>query len=609
MFISSFDAKYLRNATKRVLKIFEDRIRRISASQNLCQFLKHTKHHEVKNLISDLWGNGDFKIIGIDGSYAVEERLELLLLYVCAAGFQGHININDDNILIDIFNAEREATLKVSASIPLWMEDLPNVNPQSSNALTDYDVKKSIESIPYALMTLAELTLAYKAITNSNVKVVILDRLLSGTYGPASRDFRLMLKRKSSILSLIETPYGNPTMLDLHLAGYLGSGIEYIPPRGIYGMYALIKLLIDYKREDKYVRKSEIPYLLGISIDDAKKIIRKIIKLNDYYNNELLDLSVGDKYLAVKDGIENYWIRTWLATQNLIDKIFSGEIDHPLIIDNHWISTLDINSMNVFLIHKILSEAIRENKLIIGIAKDTSATDLIRAVIPITLKLLNQHHEDEISFLALRSDRALLSMISAANYNLIKTPWRTIEYDSCFATMINCNDKNNVIACAARKAVFREQLFVRGYFQLRSLKSDPSIRTTVFAYDRPFYPKFDSKLIVDFNCIEWRKTSRVKPLLEINDNSFIGDLIIYILSNSDNPNVVEEVGYNHLLFLADKYVKVMTRRARSMLKGIADLDLITIANKYKAYFSARKFRDIRSEIEYIREKIVREEYE
>jgi len=606
--VSSFDARYLRRATRRVLSILEDRIREISSSHWLCSFFRHVSRLP-SSLVNDFLESDKLRIVGIDGSYAVEERMELLLLYVCAAGFSGWIYVDGDSFTIDVSGAEREDAFRASASVPLWMEDLPNVSPQSSSALTDYDVKKSIESVPYALMTMAELYLAYKALCDDRVGVVILDRLLSGTYGPASRDFRLMLRRGSSALTLIDTSYGRPSMLDLHLAGYLGTGVEYVPPRGIYGVYALIKLLIEHKLRGEAVRLSDIPKLLGVSVDDAKRFVRRALKLNDKYNGSLLDVRVGGKYLSVCDGVEDYWHRVWSAARSIIDRVLSGECEHPLMIGDTWITTLDLNSINVFLIHGLISRAISENKLVIGIAKDTTTTDLIRSVIPVFQALSSSVH-GRLNVPALRSDRALLSMISAANFNSIKTPWRTVEYDSCFATMVGCvGGDSQLIACAARRAVFREQLFVRGYFQLRSLKSDPSIRSAVFAYDRPFYPRYDSKLVAEFDCLEWNRISRVKPMIEVDGRSGVGDMVISILSMCDNPYVVEEMGYNHLLFLADKYVKSVTRSARAMLRGIANLDLVAIANKYKAYFSSRRFRDIRSEVERARERVVREEYE
>jgi len=606
----SSDALSLRRNTRQVLRVFEDRIRKAGGLKFLVDFFKclRTEDKEFGKFFDD----GVFRVIGIDGSMCVEERLELLLIYVCAAGYYGKIYVNDGVLKVDASGAEREEALKVSTSVPLWLEDLPNVNPSSVYALTDFDVKRSIESIPYALMTLSELILALDSVMSGDVKVIFLDRLLSGTYGPVSRDFRLMLRRGYSVLNGFNTPYGKVSMLDLHLSGFLGTGDEFIPKRGVYGAYALIKMLIDLKREDKGIRTSDVAGLMGVSVKEARGFINKVKKLDRHYDGLLLDLSDNDEILMVRDEVVDYWRRVWFATRKFADRIFSGE-EHPLMLDNEgsrWITTLDINTINVYLLHKIVSDAVSNHKLVIGIAKDTSSTDIIRSVFPIYCKFHGKSRLTNISPLTFRSDKVLLSIISSSMYESIPTPWRVREYDYCFATLVYHEDpkRSDVFARAARKIIFREKLFVRGYFQLRSLEDDPSVRSAVFAYDRPFYPEFDSNLIVKFECLEGKRTSNIKPLLEVEENSFIGNLVLYILSQSDNPYVIEEMGHNHLLFLADKLVKVMAKRARDMLRGIADLDLGTIASKYKAYFSSRRFRDIRREAEHARERMVKRSY-
>jgi hypothetical protein len=38
-----------------------------------------------------------------------------------------------------------------------------------------------------------------------------------------------------------------------------------------------------------------------------------------------------------------------------------------------------------------------------------------------------------------------------------------------------------------------------------------------------------------------------------------------------------------------------------MIKGVADMELGSVARRYKAYFASRRFRDIRLEAERLRE--------
>jgi hypothetical protein len=77
----------------------------------------------------------------------------------------------------------------------------------------------------------------------------------------------------------------------------------------------------------------------------------------------------------------------------------------------------------------------------------------------------------------------------------------------------------------------------------------------------------------------------------------LDNLVLRILSRSDNPDVLEAFGHNHLLFMADKAVKADSKTARGMLKGVIWLELGPLAKSDRMFNCARRYRDIRSEQE------------
>jgi len=198
----------------------------------------------LKNFSKEFFGLGEYRIFGIDGSMAKEEYLEMLLLYVCSLGYYGKLKVNEENIEVDIKDVEREKALSLTASVPLWIEDLPNINPQSSLDSKDYEINRSIESIAYALMRLSELTLAYKVSQQKDVKIIFIDGLISGAYGPLMRDFRLLM-RSVSVFEGFETPYGKINKIDLLLAGNIGPYPFFIPNRDTFSKYNLLKYLLN----------------------------------------------------------------------------------------------------------------------------------------------------------------------------------------------------------------------------------------------------------------------------------------------------------------------------------------------------------------------------
>lgn len=596
----SEETKQLRNSLNYLVRIFENRIRDIGRISYYGEFIREYKSEGIYEKFREFFGEGEFKILGIDGSLTQERRIEMLIFYVCAVGFYGKLTIKNSEVKIDVSKAAEETTVNLSTSIPLWLEDISNIDPNFEYILNDFELIKTIDSIPYALMTMSELKLAYDQLNSEEVKVIILDRMLSGTYGPAARDFRNLIKRNRSVICKIETPYGNPTMLDINLAGYIGPGGIYIPRRDPYLPYFTIKRLIEemQKGEGKF-KKRDLPKILNLNESLTKEALKDILKLNIKYNGILLN-DEGE-YITLNKDIVNYWNRVWYATETLLNKIYKSREKHPLTIDEEeWITTLDLNTINLYILYSIMDKTVKDGKLLIGIVKDTNSTDLMRSMIPYILT-----NKGELMLPPrFRSDKALLSLISAINYKNIKVPWRTIEYDSFMATIIQeeLDEALEAIFKAAREIIGREQFTLKGYFQLRSLKEDPSIRSNIFAYDRPIYPKYDYKMMKKVECAQFGEKISAEPIIELkNDENIIGDIILHILFNSDNPNVLEEMGHNHLLFLADKMAKIMSRNASKIISGLTSLDLMTTTKKYKAYFIARRFRDMRSEIEHLRE--------
>ncbi len=591
--------------TTDLIDLFRRRVSNLAKQKKLIKIIHSLDKSEAEKYVKKFFGKGRYKLVGIDGSQTQEERLEMLLFYICAAAYYGEMNIDEKKVSIDVSKAERSEPIYLSTAVPLWLEDLPDIALESIGGSTDYEIKKSIESVPSALMTLSELTLATKALKENDVKVIFLDRTLSGTYGPTSRDFRLLIKKGKSVITSIDTSKGKPSMLDLQLAGYLGPGKEFLPFRGVYGVYALINFLIKNRR--KRIRIDDLPTALNLPKEKVKFYLDKLRRLNEKHNGLLLE-EIEEGEVTVAENTCFYWERVWEASEKIRNKIFNGRDGHPLLWkgkEEKWVTTLDINTINMLTLHFLMNEAKEKSKLVIGIAKDTTATDMVRSVIP-TFQFLSEPKPSKEALPTFKSDKALLSILSALNYFEIPVPWRTIEYDSSLTTTVK-SERNNCALKAARKVILQEKRFIKGYFQLRCAAKDVSLRSPVFVYDRPYYPLWDEKLVKKIEVREFSGEAVLEPFFEQETMSRVGDIVLYILSCTDNPNVIEESGHNHLLFLADKYVKALAKQAGFAIKGVADLEISKVASKNKAFFISRRFRDIRSEAEHAREKFRRRE--
>jgi hypothetical protein len=335
---------------------------------------------------------------------------------------------------------------------------------------------------------------------------------------------------------------------------------------------------------------------LARSLDTGDAQIRRaakeIGKLDARYGNTLLADSAGAE-LKLNEDVPGYWERVSAFSLGYSKEVFAGN-RHPLTIGSEqYLTVLDINTVALFLLCRLYEIAREKGVLLIGIAKDTTATDVARAVLPFA----SSHGFVKLSSAAprLKNDRAFLAILSSENPS-IRTPWRTVSYDSSFSTIIEVAGELR----SARKFVSRERLFARSFFQIRTLKSDPSVRSQVFLFDRPYDEKQDSKAVHHFEVRERFGPTQLDAYFEGDTASPLSNLVLHVLSLNDNPEVFEAYGHNQLLYLADKAVKAEVRILRSSLRGVADLRVGGVSRRRKIFGLVTTYRQQRAEAEHAR---------
>jgi hypothetical protein len=529
--------------------------------------------------------------VGIDGSMDYDEVLEMLLFYVAASGYRCQFSIEEKRIKFDLLNAKRIEELYASAVVPLWEEDLLNVVRTNEQIETEVDFRRTMERIPFALMTMSELYLAWKIVSEGTVRILFLDRPFSGTYPSLYRDLSFMMRRRNIALDGLEIKEGRVEKIDLYLASVIGAGLAYVPPRGAYLPHAAIRFLMA-KPE---ATKKELAESLALDDGKLQSLLRRLRALDQRSGGKIIS-EEDIESIRISDQACSSWGRVRALALEIADRIFNpgSSVKHPLVMENgRWLCVTELNALNLFLLEALIEESLKRKVLVIGVAKDTTATDFTRAALPASLLL----SKTESKLPGLKSDKALLTILSTANASSLSTPWRTFSYDGCMATLM-ATSKAEIKLRAARQTISREQLFVRSYFQLRTFQNDPEIRAPVFLYDRLFRPEVDQAFLHEMTAIERNKPTTLNFYLEdAGKRSQIDDLVLLILSACDNPEVLEAYGHNQLLYLADKFVKREVQLMKGLLRGVVDLELTPLARREKVFSIARRFRDLRAESE------------
>lgn len=579
----------LRRSTAELASLFQIRMDMLRNRTDIIKQLRTLKSATLPNLETFL--PEPRVAVGIDGSMDYDEVLEMLLFYVAAGGYQCGFSIKEKQVNFDLLNATRTKKLFASAAVPLWEEDLLNLVPSTEQIETEVDFRRTMERIPFALMTMAELYLAWKILSGSDVRILFLDRPFSGTYPSLYRDTAFMLMRKKLALDGVVTKEGRVERFDLRVAYVIGSGASYVPPRGIYLPYSVLRFLLQKPK----ATKSEIAKALNLKGAKFESALRRLRTLDKAAGSQVISSEDMDS-IQVSDRVLSTWSRVRALALETAERIFEppASLKHPLMMENQrWLSVTELNALNLFLVDAIIEEALKRQVVVIGVAKDTTATDFTRAALPTSLLMKN----GAAKLPGLKSDKALLTILSTANAESLPTPWRTLAYDGSMATLI-ATPNAEIKLRAARHTITREHLFVRCYFQLRTFQNDPDIRAPVFLYDRLYRPEHDEEFNHDLPAIERDKEVELHLFIEAEgQRSKLDDLVLLILSACDNPEVLEAYGHNQLLYLADKLVKGEVQLMKGLLRGVVDLELTPLARREKVFSIARRFRDLRAESE------------
>jgi hypothetical protein len=507
----------------------------------------------------------------------------MLLFYSGAFAYQGHIEFTESGCECGEV-AEATSVSDISVAIPLYEDDTSNVVGQE----TEGGLEVELEKLPSNLMHFAEYYLAVKLLMeHPELNLVILDRTLAGDLGHLLWSVSDFIKDGKCILQGLQTEFGVVTDLDLELAQMLhpDRDLEIPSARSQFLKYCAINFLMSEETKNKSLEEilKEMLTRIRANNDRLTKLTNDITSFNKKYS--FLRSDFGDN-VFIEPKVKKYWQRVLSATLKIANHIFEPHSDkHPLIYEEliasdstggtktvkRWITATDLEYMTLVMVYALLRLAWEKNVLVIGLIKDTAASELIKTIVP----LLKSAHKISIGsdLPRFNSDKQLLQSFSVIENKSIKAPWRTFEFDACFRTIVP--DKSNErksesleenqvnVKGAYKNVISGERMFVKSYVQLWQSQNDDSVRSHVFSYDRPCYSHMDrpGELLVlheDDNVIE-----DIYPMIHYDKDSEVSHLVMDILCSMAKEVIPECLGHNYPLFLADKKAKYILEQMRT----------------------------------------------
>jgi hypothetical protein len=604
----------LQTSTRALIGSFRDRTKSLSASSNDIKKLVREGHNPTiaKSIAGKFFGTKKVSFVAIDGTESQDQQLDMLLFYSGAFAYVGEVEFVGERCECgEVIEAERISN--ISTAIPLYEEDASNILGEETEAGIEVD----IERLPSVLMQFSEYYLAMKLLDeNPELKVVILDRTLAGDVGHLIWSVGQFIKEKKCILKGIQTDSGIVTALDLDLARILHPNAKLgIPaPRSQFIKYSAINLLLmEGPREQDSADYNMLLVKMGAKYTRLTKLVRDLSSFNQEHS--FLHNKSGEKFLSIKPETKGYWERVLSATMKIARHIFETPPgQHPLIYEEpstnlesvnqnkknkKWITSADLEYLTLVMIYALLRIAWEKNVLIIGLIKDTAASELLKTVVPILRDAKKINIDSDMP--KFNSDKQLLQTYSVIEADSIRAPWRTFEFDACFRTMVPYRSEVtgapiNQVTGAYKNLISGERMFVKSYVQLWQSESDHSVRSHVFSYDRPCYPEFDKPDELLLSHKDDNVSEEIQPMIHFENDSELSHLVMDILCSMASEVIPECLGHNYPLFLADKKAKYVLDQMRAAYLSTVAFEMANSEFDQQILYGA-SFRDFRSEIE------------
>lgn len=233
------------------------------------------------------------------------------------------------------------------------------------------------------IMTFSEFYLAYHMVAAGNVQLLLMDRSLSSTRNNLMYDTSRKRRWKSDCaicdLEIDGLPFD---MNEIELARHriLNDALGIPTPRGDYLRYSVIYLL---QKSGKAMTPDQTCSSLGIREDDRVGRVKRYLARS--VQEELLEESAGS--YSINPKYTNSWDRTKKLVLTIGQRLFEERVENPMKIEKcgkaQWLTTRDLALLTLFTIHMLVEACWAKHCLLIGVTKDTIASDFRSHLIPV----------------------------------------------------------------------------------------------------------------------------------------------------------------------------------------------------------------------------------
>ena len=563
-----------------------------------------------------LFGSDRVKFAAVDGTEYARNMFDLIIFFGGAYVSSGHVSFNKDApATVEHAGKLLESGRGISSCVPLYVNEVPDVD----SMIDTLDSKKPLDDeavfdnsrIADWIMSFSEFYLAYRLVADEDVRILLMDRTLSGEHSALISDtaYGRKLEEKSGLCGYDLD--GQPVRMEEMIYcrhRFINSQLDLPPPRGDY---LRPRLLYELETASS-MTVDQLCDRLRLEHAECKRRAKKIL---DGLEKAGRVESVGSTY-TLKEEYRDSWKRMKKLTRIIGDRLFLDEPlterPNPMMIMKSgkptWLTTVDMAFLTLFCLNMIIEECWKRPVLFIGLTKDTAARDFRRQLVKICSRgrMWKLDLPSETLENIPNTDRMFLQSASVHNWEKLSVPWALVEYDTAFKTMVpelrkdEKPGREGFVSGAVQNRVSPERLFLKSYVQLAQAEQDPKLRSNVLLMDRLVHPEFD--LSPELVCALSHEYSgveeKVKPILFPNKDARndIQNLVMVLLSAMTSTSIPEAFGHNVPLFIADNVAKWHAREFRRIVETTRDW-IMTNPDLREFVFYMSTFRERRAEFE------------
>ncbi|NHJ14990.1 MAG: hypothetical protein EAX95_15015 [Candidatus Thorarchaeota archaeon] len=571
--------------------------------------------------VDKFFGKRNLVFGGIDGTVFKQDVFDLIIFFAGAYCSEGVISVDSSGTLsVKYDEAFLEKGLGVSSVLPLFVNEVPLVDQtvlvRAEDGSVDDTITQNdswiIDNSAFAdyLMTLSEFYLAYRLVSREEpVDILLIDRIFSSeiasSYAETS-EFRVDLEKECGLIG--QDIDGRPftTTEWVYARRIIGSLDLGTPPaRGEYLLPRIIEELL--AESGGGLTRQELTERLDLNSESRLARLDKELE-SGMKTRGLVEGMITRKgtYFSIKPRYKDIKERIKKLVEQTCGKIFSEDpkinYEARFKVGDRWITTNDLSFLALMCLYLTIQKCREQNILLVGVAKDTSARDLKRQVIPVLNYVgLFQggfgKEEDTPD-----TDRMMLQWVSLKERARLQVPWATCEYDTAFKTIVpHFEGAKGLVSGARRNQISLEKTFVKAYFQLSEACSDPKLRSNVLLYDRLVYTGFDSDgdQIIRLRHDYEHKPDQPEPvevLLYRGIDNPIQQFIMASFKVMTSMSIPELFGHLKPLYVADKIAKYNFKQFSMMVESTAKW-LINRPELREFLFYLSTFRERRSAVE------------